>query len=231
MTTTTTTTATKTTKQQHQQRWWGWWRYYNINLEKSKEKSKAKQGDTMTSIENKTTREKSEKSETNNVSPNGQGCSRCCCWWWVRVSNTGWIKVKNIKQKRHRSFSIKCRLFSTFFCQYMAAYVFQPFIWNLYMCINVFWNLLSLMSFRQQKRICVFFHDFFLSRCDCCCRCCCCFCFFSLKFVMIRVRVRSFPLYHTISYAFSFSHWWDAVVVACSFFAFTLLRFSTVQRW
>lgn len=29
------------------------------------------------------------------------------------------IKVKDVKLKRHRSFCIKCRLFSTFFCQYV----------------------------------------------------------------------------------------------------------------
>lgn len=76
----------------------------HTSIEKPNERNKTKEKNTKKW-------EESEKSETNNASPNGRGY-RCEC-------ETGWIKVKNIKQKRHRSFRIKCRLFSTFFCQYV----------------------------------------------------------------------------------------------------------------
>lgn len=128
-----------------------------------------------------------------NVSPNGQGCY-LVLWLvvgetneWVSVSDTGWIKVKNIKSKRHRSFHVSsagyfqqflfvvdagfflifCYSFFLSICYgciRVSKHIYKDLYIHIYKCLSK--STLSLMAFRQQQRIFIcfiFFLVLFLS--------------------------------------------------------------------
>lgn len=73
---------------------------------------------------------------------------------WVR----DWLnQSQKHKAETTQVISYQVQVIFNIFLSICAAYVSPPYKIYIYVCIyiNVFWNLLSLLSFRQQQRICV----------------------------------------------------------------------------